>query len=115
MKTRITERALACLNATNEAIVRSDYRDEVLQGVTCCAQDGGFIGAAVLLADPDQSLISTAGTGHGIEVMKGVKISRSKTRRTDEVWRAWRSGRVARASAMIISTTGECVRGAADG
>jgi hypothetical protein len=63
------------LSATNEAIIRSDYRDEVLQGVTCCAQDGGFIGAAVLLADPDQSLIFTAGAGDGIEVMKGVKIS----------------------------------------
>jgi hypothetical protein len=36
---------------------------------------GGFTGAAVLLADPDQSLIFTAGAGGGIEVMKGVKIS----------------------------------------
>jgi hypothetical protein len=36
---------------------------------------GGFIRAAVLLADPDQSLIFTAGAGDGIEVMKRVKIS----------------------------------------
>jgi hypothetical protein len=35
---------------------------------------GGFTGA-VLLANPDQSLIFTAGAGDGIEVMKGVKIS----------------------------------------
>jgi hypothetical protein len=42
MKNQITERALACLNATNEAIVRSDYRDEALQGVQCCAQARWF-------------------------------------------------------------------------
>jgi hypothetical protein len=29
MKNQITERALACLNATNKAIMRSDYRDEI--------------------------------------------------------------------------------------
>jgi hypothetical protein len=33
MKTQITERALACLNATNEAIIRSDYRDEAFSTV----------------------------------------------------------------------------------
>jgi hypothetical protein len=33
MKNRITERALACLNATNEAIIRSDYRDEAFSTV----------------------------------------------------------------------------------
>jgi hypothetical protein len=27
---QITERALACLNATNDAMMRSDYRDEAL-------------------------------------------------------------------------------------
>jgi hypothetical protein len=76
MKDQITERAVACLNATNEAIIRSDYRDEALQGVCSAAlKHGGFIAAAVLLADPDQSLIFTAGAGDGIEVMKGVKIS----------------------------------------
>jgi hypothetical protein len=57
-------------------IIRSDYRDETLQRVCRAApKHGGFTGAAVLLADPDQSLIFTAGAGDGIEVMKGVKIS----------------------------------------
>jgi hypothetical protein len=36
---------------------------------------GGFIGAAGLLADPDQSLIFTTGAGDGTKVMKRVKIS----------------------------------------
>jgi hypothetical protein len=38
----------------------------------------GFTGAAVLLADPDQSLIFTAGAGDGIEVMKALRFQRSK-------------------------------------
>jgi hypothetical protein len=33
MKNQITERALACLNATNEAMIRSDYRDEAFSTV----------------------------------------------------------------------------------
>jgi hypothetical protein len=54
VKNRVTERALAYLNATNEAIIRSDYRDEALQRVCNAAlKHGGFIGAAVLLAGPD--------------------------------------------------------------
>jgi hypothetical protein len=41
MKTKITERVLACLNATNEAISRSDYRDEALQGAYSAALKRG--------------------------------------------------------------------------
>ena len=76
MKDQITERALACLNATNEAIIRSESRDEALQRVCSAAiEHGGFIGAAVLLAAPDQSLTFIAGAGDSIDVMKGVRIS----------------------------------------
>jgi hypothetical protein len=33
MKNRITEGALACLNATNGAIIRSDYRDKAFSTI----------------------------------------------------------------------------------
>jgi hypothetical protein len=54
VKNQITERALACLNATNEGDHRSDYRDQALQ--RAALKHGGFIGAAVLLSPSASSL-----------------------------------------------------------
>jgi diguanylate cyclase (GGDEF)-like protein len=77
----ITEaRMFAALVATNEAIIRSNDRDEALQRVCSAALEHvGFIAAAVLLAGPDQSLTFAAGAGDGIEVMKGVQISTAES------------------------------------
>jgi hypothetical protein len=76
VKNPIAERALVFECNERGRIIRSDYRDATLQRVCRAAsKHDSFIGAAVLLADPDQSLIFTAGAGDGIEVMKGVKIS----------------------------------------
>ena len=70
----------AALVATNEAIIRSSYRDEALQRVcTAALEHIGFIAAAVLLASPDQSLTFVAGAGDGVEVLKGVQISTAET------------------------------------
>lgn len=75
MKTRITGRALVCLNATNEPIIRLDHRDEASQGACGAAlKRGGSSAQQVLSADSDQSVIFQP-AGDGIEVMKGVKIS----------------------------------------
>jgi hypothetical protein len=71
----ITERALVFECNERGRIICSDYRDETLRVCRAASKHDNFIGAAVLLADPDQSLIFTAGAGDGIEVMKGVKIS----------------------------------------
>jgi hypothetical protein len=64
MKNQITERALACLNATNEAIIRSDYRDEALQGVSRRRGAGQFVRRAIekrfFMSDLDVTPLSLA-------------------------------------------------------
>jgi diguanylate cyclase (GGDEF)-like protein len=69
------ERMFAVLSATNEAVLRATSQEDLFQRICYAAvHEGRFKGTGVLLADSDNALRYVAGTGGGLDLLRGSKI-----------------------------------------